>query len=326
MPRPRASVVIPSYNHAAYVEAAVRSVVDAPAGDALELVVVDDGSTDDSLARLESFRGDGRVRVLTQQNRGAHAALNRGIAASRGEIVFILNSDDLFARERIPRFLEHFDREPELTLLASWLEVIDGGGARLGVKEGFRNMPPWPRPCPGPGLADTGDLVLALLESNYVATTSNVAFRRAAFDGRGTRFQPLRYAHDWDFLLAVCAHGGFRLIEEPLVSYRIHTANTIREGGEETRGRGLMRFEILWVVARHAVEICRGRCAAGHDPEDLRRRLWNSLPRFGYPSMLAQLLAMRGSDETPPATYDDLLDPGHPWRRAAIETLGAEEE
>lgn len=323
MPEPPAiSVVIPSYNHASYVEAAVRSVLDSrltAEGTSLELVIVDDGSTDDSRDRLEGFRSDSRVSIHHQENRGAHAALNRGIAASRGDVVFILNSDDLFHRERIQRCLDRFAADPQLAMVASWLEVIDDDGRVLGIKEAWRNMPPWPRPRSGPGLAATRDPQLALLETNYVSTTSNIAFRRAVFD-RGARFLPLRYAHDWDFLLTASEHGRLGLIAAPLVSYRVHPTNTIREPQRE----GRMRFEILWLVARHAARLLRDRAADAGIAADLWHRFWNGAPRFSYGSILAQLMVMRGDGAAPTSTYDALLAEEHPFRRRAIAVLGGD--
>lgn len=319
---PAASVVIPSYNHAAFVEAAVESVLESVMDEAFELIIVDDGSTDDSRDRLERFRSDSRVSIHHQENRGAHAALNRGIAASRGETIFILNSDDLFHPQRIHHCLERFANDPELEMLASWLEVIDADGNRLGIKEAWHNMPPWPRPRPGPGLAATGDPLLALLETNFVSTTSNVAFRRRIFD-RGARFLPLRYAHDWDFLLATTEPGRLGLIEEPLISYRVHATNTIREGERESTGEGQMRFEILWLIARHAARLLSDH-AADKTAAALWRRFWNSAPRFGYDSILSQLMALRGDAPHPPATYDALLDENHPFRRRAIAVFGTD--
>ncbi len=321
---PAASVVIPSYNHAAYVEAAVDSALAAidAAGEHVELVIVDDGSTDDSRDRLERYRGDPRVTIHHQENRGAHAALNRGVAASRGEIVFILNSDDLFHLRRVERFLDCFAADPELAMLASWLEVVDADGGVLGIKEAWHNMPPWPRPRPGPGLAAIGDPLLALLETNYVSTTSNLAIRRQIFE-QGVRFLPLRYAHDWELMLAG-GDGRLGLIEEPLVSYRVHASNTIREGERQARGEGLMRFEILWLVARHAARLLRERATDETSAEDMWRRFWNSAPCFGYGSILSRLLALRGGDPRPPSTYDALLEENHPFRRRAIAVLGGE--
>ena len=103
--RPLVSVVIPSYNHARFLEATVGSVV-AQSYRPLELVVVDDGSTDGSVDLLrETFSGlqlDG-AQLFEQQNRGAHAAFMRGIEASSGQFVGLLNSDDCYHPQRMER-------------------------------------------------------------------------------------------------------------------------------------------------------------------------------------------------------------------------------
>ncbi len=332
---PLASVVIPSYNHGPFIEEAVHSVLGQDTD--LELVVVDDGSSDDSRRRLESI-DDCRLRLILQENRGAHAALNRGIEASRGQIVFLLNSDDHFHPQRLPRFLDRFAQQPELCLLTSWLQLIDAHGLPIGVKEAWHNLPPWPQPRPGKGLADGGEPGLALLQSNYVSTTSNVAFRRAWWQRQGLCFSPLRYTHDWEALLAAAGRGPMAVLAEPLVSYRVHASNTLAEGrakpGDPSkqgdpaersdpaeRGEGAMRFEILWTVARHAHPLCRHFAAQGHDMDELRSRAWRSLPRFGRDDLLAMLLQLRGDGPSPSKTFDALLQPSHPLRRRMVELL-----
>jgi glycosyltransferase involved in cell wall biosynthesis len=319
MSLPSVSVVIPSYNHARFISEAVDSVLASPHTE-LELVIVDDGSTDQTMEVLLPYRADPRVRIHAQENRGAHAAINVGLALATGEILCILNSDDAYHRDRVNRLAGVFSSDPELVLAASWLEVVDAEGAAMGIKEGFRNMPPWPPPSSGPQLSQLGDPTLALLETNFIATTSNVAFRRSLIEDHRLDFLPLRYTHDWDFILSACRHGGFRLVEQPLVRYRVHGDNTIREG--EDRARGEMRFEVMWTVVRHARPLCEQR-AAGLDAADLEARLWRSVPRFGCDTLLAQLLTLRGGDDRPPAAYDDLLDPSHPFRVAAVETLAS---
>ncbi len=323
---PRASVVIPSYNHERYIESAVRSVLRQDAD--LELIVIDDGSSDRSPKILKSI-DDPRLHCIRQENQGAHAALNRGIGMCRGEIVFLLNSDDRFHRDRLPRLLERFEAEPGLHLLTSWLEIVDDHDQSLGVKEAWRNMPPWPLPRPGPSLADTGEPALVLLKANYVSTTSNVAFRLKWWQEHRLTFANLRYTHDWELLLAAACRGRMDVLAEPLASYRVHAKNTLAEGKDTQesaeRGEAVMRFEILWTVARHAHRLMRRFGEQGWDVEDLNRRAWRSMPRFGQNpgrnDVLGWLLQLRGDGEEVPEAYDALLDLQSTLRRRCLELL-----
>ena len=321
MSSPAVSVVIPSYNHGRFIARAVDSVLSSSFTD-LELVIVDDGSTDDTLQVLRPYRTHPQVKVRTQENRGAHAALNLGLSLARGELLFVLNSDDAFHPDRVPRLVERFQEDPGVVLAASWIEIMDADDGVLGIKRGHLNLPPWPPPSAGPFLSALGVLELALLETNFISTTSNVAFRRSLLDEAGLDFLPLRYTHDWEFILAACRHGRLALVEEPLVRYRVHGANTIREGAAQAAGE--MRFEVMWTVCRHAAALCAEAAARGRDADDLARRLWRSLPRFGCEALLDELLALRGLDPTPPAAYDALLQAGHPFRHAAVAALAAE--
>jgi glycosyltransferase involved in cell wall biosynthesis len=320
MSPPEVSVVIPSYNHARFIARAVDSVLASSFAD-FELMIIDDGSTDDTLEVLRPYRNHPKVRVRTQENRGAHAALNVGLSLADGELLFVLNSDDAFHPARLQRLVERFRDDPEVVLAASWIEVVDGEDGPLGVKRGHLNMPPWPPPSAGPFLSALGELELTLLEANFISTTSNVAFRRSLLDEAGLDFLPLRYTHDWEFILAACRHGTLALVEEPLVRYRVHDTNTIREGAAQAAGE--MRFEVMWTVCRHAAAACAAAVARGHSQADLERRMWRSLPRFGCEALLAELLSLRGLDASPPAAYDALLQPTHPFRRAAVAMLAA---
>jgi glycosyltransferase involved in cell wall biosynthesis len=312
---PSVSVVIPSYNHERFVAAAVESVLASEGVDQLEVVVVDDGSTDASRERLAAFRGDRRVRVVEQANEGAHAALNRGLELARGELLFILNSDDLFDRQRIAVLAERLAAAPDAALAASWIEVIDSDGRPLGVKRAWYTLPPWPAPSAGPLLSELGDPRLALLETNWIATTSNLAFRSTLVREHGLSFASLRYAHDWDFALAACHIGDIALVEEPLLRYRAHGANTIGEGAAE--GRSAMQFEIMWVVARHAIRLISRIADCDSERHRLHEVLLRSAPSFGSFPALDQLLLLRGIDEESPSEYEALIAADHPFRRAA---------
>ena len=315
---PAVSVIIPSFNHEAFVGAAVDSVLVTEGVD-LEVVVVDDGSTDESRDRLRGYHDDPRVHVHHQANQGAHAALNRGLELARGNVIFILNSDDAFDPRRIQTLARRFDERPDAALAASWIEVVDETGAQLGIKEAWRTLPPWPAPTSGPFLSALNDPRLALLETNWISTTSNIAFPAALVREHGLSFAPLRYAHDWDFILSACHHGGVELVDEALVEYRVHGANTIAEGTDE--GQGLMRFEILWVVARHAMRLLRASSSSAEEFAHLRDLLSTSAPTFGRDAIFDLLLLLRGGDDTPPPAYEALLDSDHPYRRSAIDML-----
>ena len=317
-PAPRYSVLIPAYNHAEFVEEAVSSALEE-GGDLVEVIIVDDGSSDDTPIVLQALQTDDRVQVHTQENQGAHAALNRLLSLGRGEFVFILNSDDAFESGRLIRLAATLEEHPDATIACSTLRIIDNQGRQIGIKNAWRDLEPWPVPHPPPHLTDLEDPALALLQSNWAATTSNMAFRRRLVIEHSLGFNALRYTHDWDFLLTASAAGQIVLVEEPLVRYRVHSRNTIREGDDQARA--LMHFEILWTVARHAAPTIARAVTRGFEPDQLRERLMRSLPSFGREDLLYQLLTLRGTGENPPPTYDALLHSDHPFRRAALLAL-----
>lgn len=234
------SVVIPSYNHEKFIRLAVESVMAQTHAD-LELIVVDDGSSDCSLGYLRAVR-DNRFRLVEQTNSGAHNAINRGLEMAQGDYLAILNSDDIFHPDRLAICLRRLQAGADL--VATWLEVIDHKGKELGAKKGWRNMLPWPTMPPGRGLAAVDTFAINLLRSNFVSTTSNVVFSRRLYVAVGG-MKPLRFAHDWDFLLRAVCSFRCELIEQPLLQYRKHSSNTI------SSNRSWMLFEICWIYAVH---------------------------------------------------------------------------
>lgn len=314
------SVLVPAYNHEAFVAEAIESALAVDADD-LEVLVVDDGSSDSTAAALEIFAEDPRFRLCRQENRGAHATLNRLLEMAQGDFFFILDSDDVYEPERLERLTTVLETNPDVALAASWVTIIDDAGRDLGVKKAWKNMPPWPSPGPGPYLRDTGDPRLALLEANWVATTSNFAFRRELVADHGLRFANLRYCHDWDFLLSAAAIGDIEVVEEPLLRYRVHSSNTIREGSGDSTAEALMQLEILWTLARHTSVILDQAAARGMDRQNLEKRRARSQPFFGNEGLMLQLRALRGDRPEPSAAFDALLEPSHPLRQAALELL-----
>ena len=149
---PRYSVLIPAFNHAAFIEEAVLSVLE-DGGDQIEVIIVDDGSTDDTPSVLRNIATDDRVAVHTQENQGAHAALNRLLGLARGEFFFILNSDDAFEPGRLQRLADRLEHCPEAAIVCSHLRIIDDRGQEIGIKHAWQDLEPWPVPQPPPWLS-----------------------------------------------------------------------------------------------------------------------------------------------------------------------------
>ncbi len=309
---PSVSVVIPSYNHARYVREAALSVL-AQETTELELIVVDDGSTDASVEILRAI-GDPRIRVVTQANQGTHAALNRGLGLARGRVLAILNSDDRWPKGRLSAVLRALEGEPDLALVGSWIELIDEAGRPLSVKHGYDDLDPWPVPDPAATFKADRDLRCALLQQNYWATTSNFAFPRRTWERHGP-FRPLRFAHDWDFALRVQHDGPARLLEAPLLQYRVHGANTIR------RDPPAMVYEICWILAVHAPRYVGE--ARFWDAGEARRalQLLRSVHVYGCDKVLWAMTAH--VQQGPSGAEARLLDPDDPARRVYLAEIEA---
>ena len=139
-PIPRYSVLIPAYNHADFVEEAVTSALE-DGGDRVEVIIVNDGSSDATPDVLQALADDGRVDVHTQKNQGAHAALNRLLGIARGEFIFILNSDDAFEPGRLERLAAALE-DPDAAVACSTLRIIDDQGDQIGIKNAWRDLEP----------------------------------------------------------------------------------------------------------------------------------------------------------------------------------------
>jgi glycosyltransferase involved in cell wall biosynthesis len=203
-----------------------------------EIVVVDDGSVDDSVTVIEQFK-DRRLRLIRQSNKGAHAAINRGVASASAPWIAILNSDDRYHYLKLQRHVEFHEKNPDLEASASRIRYISESGAPLD-SDGYIN---WRygqfkdihRRLPA--------LSSSLLVANHLITSSALFVSKQAFIEIGG-FISLRYVHDWFFFLTLASRGHFTVLEEALVDYRVHGRNTIRENDD--RGRIEDNFVLEW--------------------------------------------------------------------------------
>lgn len=220
---PVVSVVIPAYNHERFVGEAIDSVL-AQTISALEVIVVDDGSRDNTAVIADGrAAADPRVRVLRQSNGGSHAAINRGLAECRAEWMAILNSDDRWAPRRLERLLA--EGRAGASFVVTGTRLVDAEGAEIADKTHW-----W--------LASMSDFrararelgaVQGLLYGNYTASTSNFFFSRALARAIGP-LRALRFVPDWDWALRAALHDpeGFRFLADAfLLDYRLHGSNAI---------------------------------------------------------------------------------------------------
>jgi glycosyltransferase involved in cell wall biosynthesis len=304
------SVIIPSHNHAAFIGTAVQSIFSQSCTD-FELIVVDDGSTDNSLEVLSGFN-DPRLIVLTQPNQGAHAAINRGLHTATSKFLTILNSDDLYYPLRLEKMLDVLKADQQVGLVGSYIDIIDQNGKSLGTKHGYQDCSPWLLDAPERSFRSGTDLHKALLTENYWSTTSNFTFSRQWFEVVG-EFRPLRYTHDWDFSLRMAKMARMVLLPEVLMHYRIHATNTIRED------LAAMIFEICWCQAVHLPEHLADPAFADVSTAPFVDELLNSIYTFGMEKVLSVMLLQRLVENRSHTL--DLLAPDHPVRATCIEFI-----
>jgi glycosyltransferase involved in cell wall biosynthesis len=308
---PEVSVVIPSYNHEAYITEAVNSVLDQTLDD-LEIIVVDDGSTDRSLEVLADI-SNSRMRVISQVNQGAHFAINRGLGEASGEFLAILNSDDTYHPQRLEIAIAALKAHPQAGFAGSYIQIIDSQGNNLSVKHGYQDNHPWLLQFPERSFRAGDDLRSTLLTENFWSTTSNFVFARQVYQQTG-QFRPLRFAHDWDYALRVSQTTPMLMLPEPLVRYRVHPGNTIREN------QAAMIFEICWVLAMHLPQHTADEDFISQLPLAQRvEQLLNSIYTFGMERVLSVMLIQRLHENLDLAFQ--LLDPNNPVRQSYLDFI-----
>lgn len=222
---------MPAYNHERFVGAAIESVLQQTCHD-IELIIIDDGSKDRTGEIARSYQ-DPRVAYTCQQNQDAYNALNRGLKTARGEFVAILNSDDLYAPNRLEVLLAA-QRDTGAACLFTDVTPIDAQGHELTDPNFYWHV--WHR-ANREHYFRAADLYTGFLHGNFMVTTSNLFLTRAAVEQVGG-FAPLRYLHDYDYmfrLLRAYPAAVRYLHDQKLLYYRIHGSNTLGEGAIRAR-------------------------------------------------------------------------------------------
>lgn len=205
------SVVMPVYNAGKYLRSAMESVLAQTFTD-FELIAVDDGSKDDSLAILREFEAkDPQVKVISRANTGIVGALNDGLVAASGELVARMDSDDLSTPDRFEKQVAFLREHPDHVLVGSQVMLIDSNGAAL---------------CPKRDTEYTHDAIDAgHLSGRWPLVHPTVMMRRDAVRNVGGYRAKYQWLEDLDLFLRLAEVGKLASLKDVLLQYRLHTGS-----------------------------------------------------------------------------------------------------
>lgn len=249
---PRVSVVMPTYNGVSrgFLPFAIESVL-AQSFSNLELIIVDDGSTDGTKELCEGYLVDPRVRYVYQKNSGVSVARNNGIAQSRGEYISFLDDDDVWVPEKLEKQFEIIERVDckMFGLCYSALACIDCAGERTGAIQSHHA---------------SGNVFFKMLCENIVDCTSSVLTPRSVLEDVGDFDVGMSHAEDYDLWLRIAKKYNVYSVDEPLVLYREH-------GDKLSANLDKIESSALRVVSRMLQE------ASEADAEVISARVFNRI-------------------------------------------------
>jgi alpha-1,3-rhamnosyltransferase len=225
------TVVMPCYNHAQYVERAVLSVVCQTYQD-FDLVVIDDGSKDESVQKLKELQKEHGFTLITQENKGVCKTLNRAIReAASGEYIALLASDDFWHEDKLRLQMESLEQHPESEFCFSqaivFTDETNPSNGRL-----------FPKKCL------SGQVLNSVFLRQHVPAGS-MLFSRRLYDLLGGFDENLK-EEDWDFVIRSAAATSFCSVDKPLLYYRSHATNTMK-----TRKRSSIFHQKVQILAKN---------------------------------------------------------------------------
>ena len=213
----KVSVVIPVYNGEKHLRRTLESVL-AQTCPPSEIIIVNDGSTDGSLAILSEY--EGAIRILHQNNCGVSHARNRGAAESNGELIALLDQDDIWYREKVEKQVKVFTDRPDVSFVYSDVDFVDPSGNPLEKDASVSWQGDWIRP---------------LLKGHSHPFPSTVMIKKDLYIAQGgfsTDF--IKNTHeDIEFWARLSTVTDFHFVEEPLVQYRVDLWKVIEREGDD---------------------------------------------------------------------------------------------
>lgn len=245
-PQPTVSVIVPAYRHAEFIDATLRSVFAQTFRD-FEVIVINDGSPDDTAARLRPLADAGRIRYFEQTNRGQSAARNEGLRQARGEFIAYLDDDDRWPPDKLARQVALLRTHPDAVAAYGFAHLTGNG-------QDFRH----PRET-GP----SGSIKNDLLGGNLIVSPGQVMIRARELHAIGGFDETIKGADDWDLWLRLADCGAFVYDDRCTLHYRYHANNASRNTAQMFRTQ-------MQVLKKHL----------GRTPLNVRWRAWLRCRRF----------------------------------------------
>jgi len=212
--KPSVSAIVTTYNQAAFIAEALESVL-AQTYEPSEVIVVNDGSTDDTAAQIGPFKD--RLRYIFQDNQGVAAARNSGIRHARGQLLAFLDGDDIWEKDKLSVQVDAFCRNPTAGLIAVDGIKFSESGVLSPTLFGSSYARLWKN---REETMITGSFYQELLSGNFISTTSQVMIPRSILDRVGLSDVSFKICSDYDLYLRIaCAHD-ITLVREPLTRWR----------------------------------------------------------------------------------------------------------
>jgi glycosyltransferase involved in cell wall biosynthesis len=244
------SVIVPAFNAEQTINETLLSVRRQTYRN-LEIIVVDDGSTDRTYQRASDHsRVDRRIRLIKQSNGGVAAARNRGIAEAQADLIAPIDADDLWRPNKIARQLRALRAAgPEAMLVYTWSALVDEGGKVIdwGTHPSF-----------------TGDVLLELCHGNFVGNGSTALTRKSALKELGgydtsLKARKAQGCEDWRLFLQIAEGGHFAVVPDYLTGYRQVPTAMSRDVEQMLRSDALVRSEMLMRHPEYRLQIKSGR-------------------------------------------------------------------
>ncbi|MDE5441505.1 glycosyltransferase [Bradyrhizobium sp. CSA207] len=207
------SVVIPARNAATYVGETIASAL--AQRDVTEVIVVDDGSTDNTAPIVRAFR-DPRLRLITSDSAGVSAARNLGARHASGEWLLFLDADDRLRPGAVAALLAAARGAPRAILVYGDYNTIDSEGRQIGRRDLLKGR-----------RKPSGDVLARLASGNFIVNGGIALARAETFRAIGGFDVSLRYCEDWHCWCRLAAIGEFEFAPKLLLDYRLHTTNTM---------------------------------------------------------------------------------------------------